>query len=330
MEIFWYLPTQGDERYLETRTGKRQVTPTYTHQIAQAIEQLGYDGMLLDASQKQDIWSVATSLIPVTDRLRFLVAIRPAIMSVSALVRMAATFDRISNGRLLLNIVTRGEREQLTKSNIFLNAEEGYKMTDEFLTIWRSLMSGDEVNFNGQHLRIKGGRLTFPPVQRPYPPLYFGGTSAAAMHVAAKHADLYLTWGKPPQEVAQKIAKVRRLAVENRRTVRFGIRLHVIVRETQQQAQQAAEELTQSLKTIPNLRPNIDLMRRRPGMLLVGNPQTVAKRMQEYADLGIDTFILSSYPHLEEAYRLAQLLFHLLPLKKAPSSFIQSYLEYLG
>ncbi|MBD2446595.1 FMNH2-dependent alkanesulfonate monooxygenase [Nostoc sp. FACHB-152] len=349
MEIFWYLPTQGDERYLGTKIGRRQANYAYMQQIAQAVDKLGYGGMLIGTGQKQDTWIVAASLIPVTQRLRFLVAFRPAIMSPSLAVRMAATFDQLSNGRIILNVVTGGDSKELAKDGIFLDHDERYELTDEFLTIWRSLMQGDEVTFNGRHLQVEGAKLQFPPVQKPYPTLYFGGSSDAALQVAAKHIDVYLTWGEPPAQVAEKISKVRRLAAQQGRTVRFGIRMHVIVRETTQKAWDAANELIkyvddetiaaaqkrfaqsesegqrrmaqlhngsrQNLEISPNLWSGVGLVRGGAGTALVGDPDAVAARMLEYADLGIDTFVFSGYPHLEEAYRVAELLFPRLPLQ---------------
>jgi alkanesulfonate monooxygenase len=349
MEVFWYLPTQGDERYLGTPIGRRQANYPYMQQIAQAVDKLGFGGMLIGTGQKQDTWIVAASLIPVTQRLRFLVAFRPAIMSPSLAVRMAATFDQLSNGRILLNVVTGGDTKELAKDGVFLDHDQRYELTDEFLTIWRSLMQGEEVTFTGHHLKVAGAKLQFPPVQKPYPTLYFGGSSDAALQVAAKHIDVYLTWGEPPQQVAQKIAKVRQLAAEQGRTVRFGIRLHAIVRETAQKAWDAANELIQyvdnatiasayekfarsesegqrrmaqlhqgnrhNLEISPNLWSGVGLVRGGAGTALVGDADTVATRMLEYADLGIDTFVFSGYPHLEEAYRVAELLFPRLPLQ---------------
>jgi alkanesulfonate monooxygenase len=256
---------------------------------------------------------------------------------------MAASFDRLSKGRLLVNIVTGGDPVELAGDGLHLSHDARYELTDEFLTIWRETMAGEVIDFEGQHLNVKGSKLLFPPVQSPHPPLYFGGSSAAAKQVAVKHIDLYLTWGEPPAQVAEKIAEVRQLAAEQGRTIRFGIRLHVIVRETESEAWEAAEQLIQylddetiaaaqaalsrtdsegqrrmmqlhngnreSLEISPNLWSGVGLVRGGAGTALVGDPDTVAARMLEYAELGIDTFILSGYPHLEEAYRVAELLF---------------------
>jgi alkanesulfonate monooxygenase len=354
MEVFWYLPTQGDERYLGTTIGRRQATYGYMQQITQAVDKLGFGGMLIGTGQKQDTWIVAASLIPLTERLKFLVAFRPSLMSPSLAVRMAATFDQLSQGRILLNVVTGGDSAELAKDGIFLDHDQRYELTDEFLRIWRSLMQGDEVSFSGKHLKVQNAKLQFPPVQKPYPTLYFGGSSDKALEVAAKHIDVYLTWGEPPQQVAEKINKVRELAVAQGRTVRFGIRLHIIVRETTQQAWDAANDLIkyvddetiatahqrfvnsesagqrrmaqlnkgsrQNLEISPNLWSGVGLVRGGAGTALVGDADTVVARMWEYVELGINTFVFSGYPSLDEAYRVAELIFPRLPLKLPQSS----------
>jgi alkanesulfonate monooxygenase len=349
MHIFWFIPTHGDGRYLGTTVGGRETRFPYLRQIAQAVDSLGYEGVLLPTGRScEDAWVVASSLMSITERLKFLVAVRPGIMSPTAAARMAATLDRLSDGRLLINVVTGGDPVELAGDGLYLAHDERYALTDEFLTIWRSLLEGKEVDFDGQYLQVKGAKQLFPTIQKPYPPLYFGGSSAAAHQVAANHVDLYLTWGEPPAQVAEKIKEVQKLAAERGRTVRFGIRLHVIVRETEQEAWKAADDLIRyvddamieaaqkifarfdssgqkrmvglhngdrsKLEISPNLWAGVGLVRGGAGTALVGDPDTVAARIKEYAALGIDTFIFSGYPHLEEAYRVAELLFPKLPL----------------
>jgi alkanesulfonate monooxygenase len=362
MNVFWFIPIHGDGRYLGTPKGGRAITYPYIRQLAQAVDHLGYSGALLPTGRScEDAWVVASSLLSVTERMRFLVAVRPGLISPSAAARMASTFDRLSGGRLLINVVTGGDPVEMAGDGIHLDHDTRYELTDEFLTVWRDEMKGKEVNFNGRHLNIQGGKILFPPVQTPYPPLYFGGSSLAGQKVAAKHVDVYLTWGEPPAQVAQKIEQVRQLAAEQGRTVRFGIRLHVIVRETEREAWDAADRLIRhvdekviqasqralsqfdsvgqrrmsqlngfkktDLEVSPNLWAGVGLVRGGAGTALVGDPRTVADRMKEYADLGIETFILSGYPHLEEAYRVAELLFPELPLKESapvPDNLIYS------
>ena len=362
MELFWFIPTHGDGRYLATGIGGRSCNFSYLKQIAQAVDRLGFTGALLPTGRScEDAWVVASSLMAVTEQMRFLVAIRPGLMSPGVAARMAATFDRLSNGRLLINVVTGGDPVELAGDGVHLGHDARYELTDEFLTVWREMLEESnstngreqEVNFSGEYLQVKGGKLLFPPVQTPYPPLWFGGSSPIAQQIAAKHIDVYLTWGELPQQVAQKIEAVKKLAAEQGRTVRFGIRLHVIVRETESEAWEDANRLIQyvdedaiaaaqkayarmdsegqrrmtelhtgsreALEISPNLWAGIGLVRGGAGTALVGDPDTVVARMLEYSELGIETFIFSGYPHLEEAYRVAELLFPRLPLKNQPT-----------
>jgi len=349
MDIFWFLPTHGDGRYLGTSRGARAVDLEYLTQIAQAADTLGYGGVLLPTGRScEDAWTVAAAMIPVTRRLRFLVALRPGIVSPTAAARMTATLDRLSGGRVLINVVTGGDPAEAEGDGVFLAHDQRYAATDEFLTIWRRLLAGETVDHRGDHLRVRGARVFYPPIQAPHPPLFLGGSSEAAHELAARHVDVYLTWGEPPAAVAAKIADVRRRAAAAGRAVRFGIRLHVIVRETAAAAWAAADELIShlddraiaaaqqtfasfdsegqrrmsalhggrrdALEVSPNLWAGVGLVRGGAGTALVGDADTVAQRMLEYRELGIETFILSGYPHLEEAYRAAELLFPRLPV----------------
>jgi alkanesulfonate monooxygenase len=350
MQICWFIPTTGDGRYLGSAHQSRVTDYDYLRQIAQATDQLGYYAVLLPTGNScEDAWVVASTLMPSTRQLRFLVAVRPGIMTPTVAARMTATFDRLSGGRLLINVVTGGDPQEAAAEGVFLSHDERYEVTGEFLHIWRKVLAGETCSFQGKHLKVEGARVYYPATQQPHPPLYLGGSSPAALEIAAEHVDVYLTWGEPPAQVAAKIAQVRELAEARGRKVRFGIRLHVIVRETAEEAWRAADELikyvdketiaraqsglakfdsegqkrmaslvqgaTNNLEISPNLWAGIGLVRSGAGTALVGDPRTVAERMLEYADLGIESFILSGYPHLEEAYRVAELLFPLLPLE---------------
>jgi len=350
MQICWFIPTTGDGRYLGSAQQSRVTDYAYLRQIAQATDELGYYAVLLPTGNScEDAWVVASALMPSTRRLRFLVAVRPGIMTPTVAARMTATFDRLSGGRLLINVVTGGDPKEAAAEGVFLSHDERYEVTGEFLHVWRTVLAGQTCSYQGKHLKVEEARVYYPATQQPYPPLYLGGSSPAAMEIAAEHVDVYLTWGEPPAQVAEKIAQMRRLAEARGRTIRFGIRLHIIVRETSEEAWRAADELIRyidkdtvaraqsglakfdsegqkrmaslvhgaqnNLEISPNLWAGIGLVRSGAGTALVGDPQTVAERMLEYADLGIESFILSGYPHLEEAYRVAELLFPLLPLQ---------------
>src|SRR6195952_108513 len=355
MDVFWFLPTHGDGHYLGTTKGARPVTLNYVKQVAQAADDLGYHCVLIPTGRScEDSWVIASALVPLTERLRYLVAIRPGIISPTVSARMAATLDRLSGGRLLINVVTGGDPDENRGDGSFLSHSERYEVTDEFLKIWRRVLQGEAVDFDGKHLKVQNAKALYPPIQKPYPPLYFGGSSQAAHELAAEQVDVYLTWGEPPAAVAEKLAAIRERAARHGRTLRFGIRLHVIVRETNDAAWRAADELIShldddviakaqaafakmdsvgqqrmaalhggrrdKLEVSPNLWAGVGLVRGGAGTALVGDPETVVARMREYADLGIETFILSGYPHLEESYRFAELVFPLIGKGKQASS----------
>lgn len=321
----------------------------YLRQIAQAADALGYFGVLLPTGKScEDPWVVASALAPLTERLRFLVAVRPGLQTPGVAARMTATLDRISGGRLLINVVTGGDPAENKGDGIFLSHDERYEITREFLAIYSAMLRGETVNYTGRHLRVEDGRLLFDPVQKGGPPLYFGGSSDTGIDVAAETVDKYLTWGEPPGQVADKIETVKTAAGAKGRQLTYGIRLHVIVRETAAEAWAAADKLIShlddatiataqsvfkrmdsvgqsrmaalhggrrdKLEVSPNLWAGVGLVRGGAGTALVGDPETVAARMKEYMAVGIDTFILSGYPHLEEAYRFAELVMPLLPL----------------
>ncbi len=358
MQIFWFLPTHGDSRYLGTSEGARPVDLDYLQQIAGAADHLGYEGVLIPTGRScEDPWVIASSLIGATKKLKFLVAVRPGLHQPSLAARMAATFDRLSNGRLLVNLVTGGDQAELEGDGVYLDHAARYEQSAEFIRIWREILArshdGQAFDYEGKHLSVKGAKLLYPPVQKPHPPVWFGGSSAAAHELAAEQVDAYLTWGEPPAEVAKKLADVRARAERQGRQVQFGIRLHVIVRETEEAAWKAAEDLISrvddetviraqaafarmdsegqrrmaalhaggakrtraELEIAPNLWAGVGLVRGGAGTALVGDARTVAARIEEYAALGLDRFILSGYPHLEEAYRFAELVFPLLSRK---------------
>lgn len=346
-EIFWFLPTSGDTRYLGTSDFGRAPTNAYMRQIAVTAEHLGYDGLLIPTgSSCLDPWVTAASLAPITQRIKLLVALRTSLGAPVSTARQAASLDQALGGRLLLNVVPGGDAAELAADGIFLDHDARYAHAAEFLTIWRRLLSGETVDFAGEHFKVEQARNYFPPVQKPYPPLYFGGSSNAAHELVASQLDAYLTWGEPPHAVAEKFADVRARAARHGRQVKLGVRLHVIVRETNEEAWAAAERLISKLtdediaksqasfarmdsvgqarmaalhggrrdklEVAPNLWAGVGLVRGGAGTALVGDAATVAERLQEYVDLGADTFVLSGYPHLEESIRFAELVFPLL------------------
>jgi alkanesulfonate monooxygenase len=353
LEFLWFFPTNGDVRFFGPANGVRRVDNGYLRELALGLDRLGYFGALLPTGNFcEDALVVATSLVTHTERLRYLIALRPGSIVPAESARQAAAFDRLSKGRLLLNVVTGGVSGDMESDGNFLSHDERYLQSGEFLEIWRALMAGETVNSMGKYYSCKNGQLMFPPFQKPYPPLYVGGASAAGRQLAVEQCDVYLTWGEPPSHVAETIADVRKRAAAVGRTMRFGIRFHFIVRDTDDEAWAAANKLIESvpdhvieaaqkklraadaegqrrllalhggdktrLEISPNLWAGVGLVRAGAATALVGSPETVAQRVREYQALGIDTIIGSGYPHLEEAYRVSELLFPLLSIRKPP------------
>lgn len=344
LTFHWFLPTNGDSRDVvggghgtpATVSGRdRPPTVAYLSQIARAAEDLGFVGALTPTGAWcEDAWLTTAMVSQNTERLKFLVAFRPGFVSPTLAAQMASTFQRQSGGRLLLNVVTGGESQEQRAYGDFLDKDDRYRRTGEFLQIVRGLWEGKTVDLVGEHLQVEGARLARVP--DPVPEVYFGGSSPIAGEIAARHADVYLTWGEPPAAVAEKIARIRALAERAGRGVRFGIRLHVITRDTAAQAWAEARRLlagfdTETVRAVqaglarsesegqrrmlalhgggsdgleihPNLWAGIGLVRGGAGTALVGSHDEVAERIEEYHRLGIDEFVLSGYPHLEEAY----------------------------
>jgi alkanesulfonate monooxygenase len=344
LKFHWFLPTQGDGRGLiETGDappagvagGLREASIAYLTRVATAAEDLGFEAALTPTGGWcDDAWVVTAMLAQTSERLKFLVAFRPGLVSPTLAAQMAATFQWHSQGRLLLNVVTGGDADEQRAFGDYLGKEERYQRTDEFLTIVRRLWDGETVDFSGEHLQVEGATIHRLP--DPRPEIYFGGSSPAGIEVAATHVDVYLTWGEPPAAVAEKIERVRAAAAARGREVRFGIRLHTISRDDSAAAWAQAERLLDSvpaatiaqvqaklrqsesegqrrmsdlhggsreaLEVYPNLWAGVGLGRGGAGTALVGSHEEVAALIEEYADAGIEEFVLSGYPHLEELY----------------------------
>lgn len=350
-DIHWFVPSAGDGRHLGAPT--RPNGFAYLASVAQAADSLGFDGVLLPTGGlSEDTIVVASALSSLTRRLRFLVAVRPALLSPILAARIAASLDRISGGRASLNVVSGSGTFDF--EGVPLSHAERYELTREWLAAFRGAFGGP-VTVKGKHIRVENGKILLPSVQRPHPPIYFGGSSEEARATAAEHADVYLSWGERPEEVAEKFADVRKQAEARGRRVRFGLRAHVIVRETEEEAWRDADRLIErltdeqiakaqaafaasesvgqqrmarlqqgsreGLRIGRNLWAGVGLVRGGAGTAFVGSSENVARALREYQDVGAETFILSGYPHLEEAYRTAELLF---PALGRPSPAFQT------
>lgn len=361
MRLHWFLPTSGDSRGLvgagqgqpadppagmvggARAEGLRSPTIDYLAQVARTAEHAGFEGVLTPTGTFcEDAWLSTAALLRETSTLKFLVAFRPGSINPVLAAQMAAAYQRMSGGRLMLNIVTGGEPREQARFGDHASKTERYARTEEFLRVLRGTWHEAPYTFTGEHYAVKGAQVAGDFTA---PDIYFGGSSGPAGPVAAEHCDVYLTWGEPPELVREKIAWMRGLAAERGRALRFGLRIHTLSRDTSEQAwahaqwlldgldpevvakaQQAlrASESTgqarmsalrggrtsyadaRELEVTPNLWSGVGLVRGGAGTALVGSHEEVADRLEDYHRLGIDEFVLSGYPHVEEAWSFAE------------------------
>ncbi len=341
VEFGWFLPTMGDSEVIGPAT--RAPTLDYLVDVARAAEDAGFTFALVPVGTTcGDAWMASAVVAGRTERLKFLVALRPGFVAPTLAAKMSNTFDQLTRGRVLINVVTGGFPAELMADGDFLDHDARYERTQEFMQLVRKAWTERKGwDFEGKYYKVQGGNVQPRPYTQPYPPFYFGGASEAARRVGAEEADVYLLWGERLDMVQERIADMRARASAVGRTLRFGLRIHVLVRETEDEAWSAADRLIadippdfqQALEKIqsrtdsegerrqqtmrnekgeedlmlgPNLWGGIGKARVGVGAALVGSGENVAKRVQEYVDAGIDTFILSGYPHLEEAQRFGR------------------------
>lgn len=347
LKFHWFLPTNGgDSRAVvggghgvSTMTASRPASVDYLGQVARSAEQLGFEAALTPTGAWcEDAWVTTAMLSSVSERLKFLVAFRPGLVAPFLGAQMAGTFQNLSGGRLAVNVVVGGEDHEQRMFGDFSSKEERYESAGEFLHIVRALWAGETVTFSGRHHRVENATLHQRPTVTPA--IYFGGSSPAAGDVAAKYADVYLTWGEPPAAVREKVEWIRRLAAAEGRELTYGIRLHSIARDTAEEAWAVAHRLLdgiseeqvatiqaglarsasvgqqrmlelnkgskERLEVHPHLWAGIGLVRGGAGTAMVGSHAEIADLVEQYVDAGITEFVMSGYPHLEESYHFGE------------------------
>ena len=324
----------------------RPATPAYLRGVACAAESAGFDSLLLPmAAGFEDPWLVSAQLARATRRIVFIVTFRPGLEQPEQIARKAATLQRMSGARLRLFAVNGSSAYEQRALGDFLDHDARYQRTSECLRVLRRLWRGAGHSVAGRYYMLNPAHAGVPLANPPA--LYLGGASTLAEQVAASQADTYLLWGEPPDAVRERIARLRALAAMHGRRIRFGLRVHVIARATEPAAWARADALLseisdqtyvdaqrqlaayesvgqqrqtalsrgalrslRELEVYPNLWAGVGLIRGGAGTAIVGSYDQVAARIHEYRLLGIETFLLSSYPNLEEAARVGE---HVLP-----------------
>ena len=323
-EIYWFLPAYGDSRYIGSDLGYRKPSLSYLKLVANTLEQNGIKGVLVPTGEGSGDSIVLSSLLSQhTESLRFLVALRPGAFTPEVAARSIRTLHEASDGRVDLNLVP-GDNEAVLADGLNVDhndREARYQLAESWMDSFIS-----KVN----------------PSNEDQIDIFYAGSSGKAKEIGASFSDIYLTWGEPPSQVKEKIDEVKALAKEKGRELKFGVRLHLVVRETDEAAKHAATELLREITSddIRTAQSSIDesdsvgrkrmqelhggdeskvwlqdglwagigLVRGGAGTALVGSADTVERVMREYMDAGINYFILSGYPHLEESFYYKELL----------------------
>lgn len=339
LEIAWFAALCDDDyEFLGVSDPSLRSSWEHCADIVHAAERLGFDNVLLPSGYALGIDSVAFAggIAPTLERVRLLVAVRCGELWPPQLARQLATLDQMLGGRLTVNIISSDLPGEA------LESAPRYQRTLEVMQIVRSLLDGEPVDHHGRFYDLVVDPPSARTVSGRCPPFYFGGVSDPAREVAAEAADVYLMWPDTLSEVAAIVADLTARAARHHRTLRFGYRAHVIVRETEADARAAARRLlsrlddttgadirAQSLDSQSagvrrqaelrsdatddgyieeNLWTGIGRARSGCGAAIVGDPDQVRAKLAAYRALGIDTFILSGYPHLDEAERFGHLV----------------------
>ena len=341
----WFVPIDGDGAHIGTLQAERPPTFQYLKSVVEAAEEGGFysllvptrfaNGLFEESAPLVETWTTVSALASVTKRARFLVAIRPGFISPGLFAQMAATLDQISGGRLDINIVAGGIQGDFERLGEKSDHSHRYSRAEEFIEVCRALWQSPEpVDYKGRYLKLKGAVCSPGPLGDG-PTIYLGGASERALGLAGRQADVYLAWIDPVEEIARRLDRARTKFAVADRTPSFGLRTHLVVRDTEDEAWKAADDLlsradetvkrqrsatnknTRMVGQRTQLRPaedhrlgphlwnGIATVRVNCGTALVGTPEQVADELMAYWRLGIDEFILSGFPHVEECRRAA-------------------------
>ena len=326
------------------------VDPAYVRVFAQAHEHAGFDRILVPASSSSpDTLLTVTYAASVTDKIKFLLAHRPGFVAPTLAARQLATLDHYTNGRLAVHYITGGSDEDQQRDGDFLNHDERYARTDEYLTLLRRVWAEDKpFDHEGAYYRLKGAVSEVKPVHGQRVPIYFGGASAPALQVAGRHADVYALWGESLAQAGDLVRRVRSEATLNGRHVDFSISFRPILGRTEDEAWARAERIledTRRLRVQQGYARGVgpqqsegaqrlladaakgdrvderlwtaiarELGGRSNSTSLVGTPEQVADALLKYYDLGITTFLIRGFDPLVDAIDYGR---ELLPLVRA-------------
>jgi len=315
------------------------IDPAYVAASARAHEAAGFDRVLIAHNASDaDAVLVATHGAQHTKTLNFMIAHRPGFVAPTYAARMFATFDHFSNGRGGIHIISGGDSAEQKKDGDFLDHEQRYRRTDEYVTLLRQTWTSDTpFSFKGQYYQVDNAMARVKPLQKPHIPVYFGGSSDIAIDFAAKHADIYAFWGETLDMARDTIAKVRAACARIGRdpaSIRFSLSMRPVLAATEQEAWQRADRIIERIRDLKgasfgksNPKPESigsqRLMQAAAGgkirdkrlwtevaaavgagantTALVGTPEQVAESLLDYHALGVTTFLIRGFDPLEDA-----------------------------
>jgi alkanesulfonate monooxygenase len=340
----WFIPIDGDGAHIGTRRAERPPTFEYLRRVVETAEAEGYyslliptrfaNGLFEETAPLAETWTTVTALAAVTRRIRFLVAVRPGFISTGLFAQMAAALDQISGGRLDLNVVPGGIQGDFERLGVTMDHDKRYEQAEEFIAALRALWAKPEpVVFEGSTIRLKGAVVSPGPVGDA-PRFYVGGASPRALLFTAREADAYLAWIQPVDDIHALLERLQKACASTGRQPFLGLRTHLVVRPTEREAWQAADELMSQVdervvaqrqtafagtqmvgqqaqlrahvqEKAPRLWNGISRVRVNLGTAIVGDPGQVIAELLAYWRLGIDEFILSGFPHDDECRHVA-------------------------
>lgn len=355
----WYLPNDGDGRYVGAWLPELMPTRENLTRVVQSAEAAGFDALLIPTGQQNNTWSLeapyidsvvaASAMTGVTKRINLLTAIRTGLVDPGVTARMCATIDLLSNGRFWINVVSGGAPIKMYGEE--LDHDARYRRTREQLAILKGLWTEPTFSFDGEFYRFDKAICYPKPVQKPYPPIFFAGSSEIARDIGCREADCMLIHGESVEKAREYARDISRRAEAYGREVRVGIRFQIIARKTEAEAHEVAERwlsridprilaMRQQLFTEseavgqrnlgdqvakdmlgPHLWGGMRRVRAGAGTGLLGSYEQVAGVIRDYIRAGINGFIFSGYPMAEEAERVGE---HVLPLVQEPAALASS------
>ncbi len=336
----WFIPTAGDTTAFGVPSATTPPSLELFERVAKAAESAGFEYALVPVQTAcYEAWITCAMIAARTESLKLLVAARPGYIKPHMMAKMVSTFDQLSGGRVCVNLIAGPGGTEEAAEGSFIAHDDRYALMDETVEVMKRLWTAKgPFDFEGDFNRLEGATIRPKPAQTPHPPFYIGGVSPSAMEVCGKHADVFLAWLDTPEMVGERFRAAREAAARHGREdeLKLGVRAQVLIRDTEEEAWQAAEALIaqttagartsresmwpeseadtrmvdlaagESWRIGRHLWAGLTSIRPGAGVLIVGTGEQVADTIQEYVDLGATSFCLSGYPHDEAAERFGR------------------------